>query len=272
MNILKFTIGIAEKAGKIALKESSKLKITLKGKNNLVTNADKACEKLIKAEIKSAFPDHLILAEESSENFTEDLEKHKKPKYVWIIDPIDGTTNYAHGLPLYSVSIGLFEISSKDKSKNFEYLEGEMVLGVVHAPALNQTYYAQKGKGAYMNGKKIKVSDTKKVADSLMVTGFPYENREINLPYFTKMMDHAQAIRRLGSAALDLCYIAAGHFDGYWEFDLKPWDIAAGALIVEEAGGRVTDINNNMLDLFGFDILASNKKIHKEILEIFSQL
>lgn len=272
MNILKFTINLAQQAGEIALKESKKLKISFKSKNNLVTNADKACEKLIKSEIKKNFSDHLILAEESHENFEEELEQHKNPKFIWIIDPIDGTTNYAHGLPLYSVSIALFKITAKDKSKNFEYLEGEIVLGVVHAPALNETFYAQKGKGAFLNGKKIAVSNAKKLTDSLMVTGFPYENKEMNLPYFIKMMDHCQAIRRLGSAALDLSYIAAGRFDGYWEFGLKPWDVAAGALIIEEAGGKVTDINGNILDLFGFDIMASNKKIHKEIIEVFKDL
>lgn len=272
MDLLKFTINLAKKAGTLAIKESKKITVNFKRKNDLVTNADKACEKLIKSEILKNFPDHLILAEESNENFLKDFEKSKNPKYIWIIDPIDGTTNYAHGLPLYSVSIGLFKITSKDTSKNFEYLEGEIVLGVVHAPALNETFYAQKGKGAYLNGKKITISTAKKLADSLMVTGFPYENKEMNLPYFIKMMEHCQAIRRLGSAALDLCYVAASRFDGYWEFDLKPWDVAAGALIVKEAGGKVTDLNGNLLDLFGFDILASNNKIHKEILETFSPL
>lgn len=271
MDLLKFVIKLAEAAGKLAKKEAGKLNIQFKSINNLVTNADKDCEKLIIKNIKKYFPKDLILAEESSENFLEELSDRESNR-IWIIDPIDGTTNYAHGLPLYSTSIGLFEIKSHDKSKNFEYLEGEIKLGVVHAPALNETYWATKGKGAFLNGKKIQVSKEKKLANSLMVTGFPYENRDANLPYFKKMMDHCQAIRRLGSAALDMCYLACGRFDGYWEFGLKSWDIAAGSLIVKEAGGKVTDINGNLLDLFGYDIMASNGKIHPQILKTFSEL
>lgn len=167
---------------------------------------------------------------------------------------------------------GVFETKSAKSSKNFDYLEGEIVAGVVYAPVMDELFYAQRGKGAYLNGKRIKVSKTQKVANSLTVTGFPPTHKEQNLPYFNKMIFECRAVRRLGSAALDLCYIAAGRFDGYWEFGLKPWDIAAGALIVEEAGGQVTDSNGNMLDLFGKDILATNSKIHKEIVNKFRKI
>src|SRR3989338_5336963 len=271
--MLNFAIKLAKEAGEIILKESKKaLKIDKKGLNDLVTNADTKAETYIIKKIKSSYPSHAILAEESSFKKEISDDNYKKADYIWIIDPLDGTTNFAHSLPLYSVSIGLFKKTSIKSSKNFDYLEGEIIAGVVHAPALNETFSAQKNKGAFLNGKKIGVSKAKSLRDSLMVTGFPYENKKMNLPYFIIMMDHCQAIRRLGSAALDLCYTAAGRFDGYWEFGLKPWDIAAGSLILKEAGGTVTDVNGNMLDLFGADILVSNGKIHKEIIKLFSKI
>lgn len=271
--MLNFAIKLAQEAGEIILKESKKtLKIDKKGQNDLVTNADKKAEAYIIKRIKSAYPKHAILAEESSFKKEISIEDYKKSEYIWIIDPLDGTTNFAHGLSLYSVSIGLFKKTSLKSSKNFDYLEGEIIAGVVHAPGLKETFWAQKGKGAFLNGKKIKVSKAKTLRDSLMVTGFPYENKKMNLPYFAAMIDKCQAIRRLGSAALDLCYTAVGHFDGYWEFGLKPWDIAAGSLILKEAGGTVTDVNGNMLDLFGADLLVSNGKIHKEIIKLFSKI
>ena len=172
-------------------------------------------------------------------------------KYIWFIDPWTEQQISFTGY-LYSVSIALFKTN------------GNLVAGIVYAPALNEIFYAEEGKGAFLNGKKIHVSKTKTVKDSLLVTGFPYNDKKINLPYFALMLSKSQAVRRLGSAALDLCYTAAGRFDGYWEFGLKPWDIAAGALIIKEAGGLVTDTSGNLLDLFGADILATNKNIHKD--------
>lgn len=243
------------------------LKIEEKAKNDLVTNVDKAAEKLIIREIKSNFLDHAILAEESNFSHKTAPENYAKSKFIWLIDPIDGTTNYAHGLSEYAVSIGLFETAKAEHSKNFQYLSGELIMGVVFAPALNELFYAEKGRGAYFNGKKIKISNINKLKNSLLATGFPYNNRKRNLPYFSAMLDQSQAIRRLGAASLDLCYVAMGRFDGYWEFDLKPWDIAAGTLIIKEAGGKITDTNGNMLDLFGKDILATNGKIHREMIK-----
>lgn len=273
MKILDFAIKTAKKAGKLALTYQKKgLQIEEKAKNDLVTNADKACEKLIIKEIHKIFPDHAIMGEESSFAKKTSIKNYIKSEYIWLIDPIDGTTNYAHGLKEYGISIGLFQLTSVKSSKNFQYLSGELILGVVYAPALNELFYAAKDHGAYLNGKRIHVSKQTKIDNSLLATGFPYQNRKMNLPYFSRMLDNCQAIRRLGAASLDLCYVAAGRFDGYWEFDMKPWDIAAGALIVEEAGGTVTDTNGNQIDLFGKDILATNKKIHPGIIKIFSNI
>lgn len=278
MKILDFAIKTAKKAGKLALKLQRKsLNISEKAKNDLVTNADIACEKLITEEIRKNFPDHAIMGEESSfakksSSGLHQIKKYIKSEFIWLVDPIDGTTNYAHGLKEYAISIGLFQLTSIKSSKNFQYLSGELILGVVYAPALNELFYATKGHGAYLNGKKIHTSRQTKIDNSLLATGFPYQNRKMNLPYFSTMLNKCQAIRRLGAASLDLCYVAAGRFDGYWEFDMKPWDIAAGALIAEEAGGKVTDTNGNQIDLFGKDILVSNKKIHQDIIKIFRKI
>lgn len=273
MTLLDFTIKTAKQAGNLILKESKKgFKINLKSKNDLVTNIDKKSEAFIINKIKSEYPAYAILAEESTKSISNQTEKYKNSKYIWIIDPLDGTTNFAHGLPVFAISIGLFKTTATESSKNFDYLSGELVLGVVHSPLLNETFYALKGKGSYLNGKKIKVSSIKNLEKSLLVTGFPPTHREINLPYFIKILNKAQAIRRLGAASIDLCYVACGRFDGYWEFGLKPWDIAAGALIIEEAGGHITDINGNLLDLFGAEILATNKKIHKEMIKEFEKV
>jgi myo-inositol-1(or 4)-monophosphatase len=271
MKILDHAKKIAKKAGKFIIKESEKgFRIEKKGINNLVTRIDKASEKLIIKEIKSKYPTHSIIAEESTKKLSKKL--FKDSKYIWIIDPLDGTTNFTHGVPIYAVSIAIFEKKSAESSKNFDYLSGELVAGVVYSPKTDEMFYASAGKGAYLNGKKIKVSNIKKIAESLTATGFGPVNRERNFPHFKVMLKKSQAGRRMGSASLDLCYIACGRFDGYWEFSLKPWDIAAGALIIKEAGGEVTDTNGNQLDLFGEDILASNGKIHKEMIRTFAKL
>ncbi len=262
MTLLKDAIEIAQAAGKLIEAKKHKLVITEKGKNDLVTNADKASQALIIKMIKKLYPTHGVLAEEGENNDT--LEVFTNSKYIWIIDPIDGTTNYSRGLQFYAVSIGIFKTTAAESSKNFDYLSGELVAGVVHAPALGETYYAEKGKGAYLNGKKIKVSKVKKLSESLTVTGFPPKYKKENLPNFGKMLMASRAVRRLGAASLDMCYVAKGVFESYWEFGLSPWDIAAGALIIEEAGGKVTDTFGNTLDLFGQDILATNGHVHKE--------
>jgi len=270
MSLLEFTIKIAEKAGKLILeKREQNLQISEKTKNDFVTNLDKESEELLIKEILTKYPNHAIIAEESSFESKGDSEKLANAEYIWIIDPIDGTKNFIRGIPAYCVSIGVFKKEKLEVSKNFDYLSGELVVGVVHAPALHETFSAEKEKGAYLNNKKIKVSNIKKLTDTIFATGFPAEHKEHNMTYFAKVIEKTGAMRRLGSAALDLCYIAAGRIDGFWEFGLKPWDIAAGSLIIEEAGGKITDTNGNPIDLFGADILASNSKIHKETVKLF---
>ncbi len=271
--MLEFAIKTAKKAGKLLIEKSKKpLKIDKKGVRDLVTEADKKSEELIIKEIIKKFPDHGIIAEESEQNKKNGLVKIGSSPYIWIIDPLDGTTNYTMGLNHYAVSIGLFELKKTRKSKNFSYLEGEIILGVVYAPALNELFYAKKNKGAFLNNKKIKVSKTSKLIDGVIATGFPYKNKDVNLPYLATILDKCRGIRRFGAASLDMCYVAKGCFDGYWEFGLKAWDIAGGAIIVEEAGGKVTDSNGNQLDLFGKDILIGTPRIHSEITKIFKKI
>lgn len=273
MTYLDFAVGMALKAGEVILKQKKKLTIETKSsKIDLVTNADKASEKSIISSIRKAFPDHGIIAEESESNFRDKIEELMNCSYIWIIDPLDGTTNFTHGLPHYCISIGLMKVNQAKKSRNFEYFQGELVAGVVYAPEMNQLFYAEKGKGAFLNNKKIHASKTKTLEYSLLATGFAYINKEKNIPYINAMIPRCRDLRRFGAAALDLCHTACGHFDGYWEFGLKPWDIAAGALIVAEAGGKVSDLNGNLLDLFGEEILCSNGKVHKEMVKVFSEI
>ena len=248
-------INIAKEAGEIVREGfGKKLKIEYKSnETNLVTEIDKASEKHITDFIKKKYPGHDILAEESG-------EKKAGSEYLWVIDPLDGTTNFAHGLPIFSVSIGL--------QKN-----GKTIMGVVYDIMQDIAYFAEEGNGAYANVERIKVSLNEKVNHSVLVTGFPYnisENPENALEKFSALTRKARAIRRLGSAAIDLCYVAKGVFDGFWELYLHPWDICAGMLIVEEAGGIVTDFKGNETDIYTKRILASNKKIHPHLMEIIS--
>jgi myo-inositol-1(or 4)-monophosphatase len=219
--------------------------------SNLVTEADKKSEKHITDFIKKKFPTHDILAEESG-------EQRKGSDYLWVIDPLDGTTNFAHGVPIFSVSIGL------QKS-------GETVAGVVYDIMQNIIYSAELGSGSLANSNKIKVSETEKLNHSLLVTGFPYniaENPENAFGKFEILTKSSRGIRRLGSAAIDFCYVAKGVFDGFWEVHLHPWDVCAGKLIVEEAGGVVTDFDGQKIDIFSKRFLTTNGKIHTQIIEL----
>jgi len=225
--------------------------IDYKGEINLVTEVDKISEEMITSKINALFPEHDILAEE----FT-DIDRGSD--FRWIIDPLDGTTNYAHGYPYFCVSIALERLNI-------------MTVGIVYDPMLDEMFVAEKGKGAFLNDREIHVSNTRGIIKSLLATGFPYDIREDsqnNLNYFNEMILKAQAIRRAGSAALDLAYVAAGRFDGFWELKLNPWDIAAGWLLVEEAGGIVTDMGGNDYYLKSSSILASNGRIHKEMMDV----
>jgi len=221
--------------------------------NDIVTDVDKHCEKLIIGRIQEEFPAHGILAEESGETAAEAGD------FLWIIDPIDGTTNYAHGFPFFCVSIGVM-------------CEGEMKMGVVYDPTRDELFTAEAGKGAFLNGKKIRVSSASKVMDSIIGTGFSYDpkRRSEVLPYFENVIKHAQAIRRAGSAALDLSYVACGRFDGFWEFGLNPWDISAGLLLIQEAGGKISKMSGGPSSIHDKEIVASNGNIHQELLNILT--
>jgi myo-inositol-1(or 4)-monophosphatase len=220
------------------------------GMNNLVTEADHAAEKVIIATIKESFPNHEILSEEIG-------AIGQGQEYKWIIDPIDGTVNFANGIPICCVSIGV------------EY-NGEMILGAVYNPNMNEFYFAQKGMGASLNNKKINVSTKSEVISSCLVTGFPYtylDQPNGPLQVFEKLIRKGIPVRRLGSAAIDLCWVAAGRFDGFYEHKLQPWDSAAGFLIVQEAGGKVTDFEGNDYSPYQPHILATNGNIHDELLK-----
>jgi myo-inositol-1(or 4)-monophosphatase len=213
-----------------------------------VTEVDRLSEALIIERIHRDFPGHDILAEESPET-------SNRSGFRWIIDPLDGTTNYAHGYPVFCVSIAL-------------EVEGMVRLGAVCNPMLAELFVAEKGEGAFLNGRRLSVSRTAELSRGLLATGFPYdirENRNNNMNYFRTMAVHAQAIRRTGSAALDMAYVAAGRFDGFWELRLMPWDTAAGWLLVTEAGGTVTDFRGDPYQLHSAQILASNGSIHGEM-------
>lgn len=248
-------VEIAREAGMFLKNRlNSEHTIDYKGEINLVTEADKISEGMITSKIASLFPDHDILAEE----FTYTT---RGSDFTWIIDPLDGTTNYAHGYPFFCVSIALERLDT-------------MIVGIIYDPMLNEMFVAEKGKGAFLNDRAIHVSNTNRVIEGLLATGFPYDIREDshnNLNYFNTMILKAQAIRRAGSAALDLAYVAAGRFDGFWELKLNPWDIAAGWLLVEEAGGIVTDMQGKDYYLESPSILASNGRIHKEMMDVLER-
>jgi myo-inositol-1(or 4)-monophosphatase len=257
----KIAVQAALTGGEILSKHRGKVRnIGYKDEVNLVTEVDRISEEAILQIIKRNFPDHAILTEESEEFIPEG----KKSRYIykWIIDPLDGTTNYAHGLPIYCVSIALEE-------------NGKIIFGVVYNPNLDELFVAEKNKGAFLSwGKtkrRISVSQTTQLSKSLLATGFPYDIRtsEINnLNHFANFYKKAQAVRRGGSAVLDLCYLAMGRFDGFWELKLSPWDMAAGSLMLEEAGGKVTDFLGGPFNIYLKEILASNGKIHQQMIEV----
>ena len=222
---------------------------------NLVTEADLAAEKVVIQSITQAYPDHQILSEE------EGLQVTQHSPFKWIIDPLDGTTNFAHGFPMYNVSIGL------------EY-EGEVVIGVVYDPTRQELFLGQKGKGATLNKRPIHVSTTSTLKDALLVTGFAYDVHTVadnNLKEFCQFTLKARGMRRTGTAAIDLCYIASGRLDGFWELKLHPWDTAAGKLMVEEAGGMVTNYHGDPFSIYGKDLIASNGLIHDEMVGVLQE-
>ncbi len=224
-----------------------------KGSNNPVTEADHASEKAIFEIIQQDFPGHFILSEESGEIIMDS-------EYKWIIDPIDGTVNFANGIPICCVSVGLEH-------------NGKIIMGAVYNPMMNEFFFAEKGKGSTMNDKKIMVGQQNEVIKSCLATGFPYTYPDTlygPLEVFDWLIRNGVAVRRLGSAALDLCWVAAGRFDGFYEHELNAWDSAAGFLIVEEAGGKVTDFSGSDYSVYQPQLLATNGKIHDEMLAIIN--
>lgn len=251
---------IAADAGKILMNwYGGPCRTERKGVVDLVTEADRAAESHILGAIRERFPEHSVLAEESAGTEWRVLadEGIRAEAPLWLIDPLDGTTNFAHGFPWFCVSIGVA-------------VKGEVLAGVVHDPLRGETFEAAKGIGARFNGARVSVSSVRSLDESLLVTGFAYDirtNPETNLDTFARFALRCQGVRRTGSAALDLCAVAAGRADGFWELRLKPWDTAAGWLIVQEAGGRVTDGRGDSFHLTAPVIVASNGRIHGEMIE-----
>ena len=229
------------------------LRIDKKGAIDLVTEMDLEIERAFRAMIAERFPSHAVLGEE----FEESGDREARPRFCWVLDPIDGTTNYAHGLPIFCASLAL-------------EIDGVAVAGAIYDPNRRELFTAEKGQGAWLNGVPLRVSNSAALIDSLLVTGFHYnihrDSAEL-IELFGEFISRARAVRRLGSAALDLCYVAAGRFDAFWEHRLQPWDVAAGALIVEEAGGRVTTVEGGPFGSREGSVLATNGHIHAEMLE-----
>jgi myo-inositol-1(or 4)-monophosphatase len=256
--LLNFAIQTARDAGSLLAERFGRnLRVSNKSELDLVTESDLASEKLIIDRIKTHYPRHTILAEESGMN--EPGGDSDEGGWRWIIDPLDGTTNYAHGYPCFCVSIGLEH-------------DGRMEVGVVYDPLRDEMFTAERGQVAALNGKRIQVSPTPSLTSALLCTGFPYDVRERSefARHFSNFIMNAQGVRRDGAAALDLAYVAAGRFDGFWEEGLKPWDVAAGMLLIEEAGGRVSDYHNQPLDIFNPPILASNGLIHEQMMRVLA--
>ena len=252
LKISEFIIDLSHHVGDYLYRTANRKKsIFYKGEVDLVTQFDHKSQNLIIKALIKEFPDFGILSEE---NMTRNIGAPVK----WIVDPLDGTTNFAHGLPIWAISIAL-------------EVDEEIVLGVVYDPTRHELFSAIKNRGALLNDKKITVSKVKKLNQSLLVTGFPYDVRrsdDNNLDHFSNFAIRAQAVRRLGSAALDLCYTACGRFDGYWELKLSPWDQAAGSLVLKEAGGRITDFKGRKFNIYGDEVLGTNCLIHGQMMRI----
>lgn len=237
-------------------RRESGFRVSKKGTIDLVTEVDFECERMCRALIAERFPDHDVLAEELSSGPTE----RARSSHRWVFDPLDGTTNYAHGLPIFCASLAL-------------EIDGVAEVGAVFDPTRNELFTAERGVGAFLNGSRIQVSETSVLLDSLLVTGFPYDvhNQAADLiGLFGAFLGRARAVRRLGSAALDLCYVAAGRFEGFWEQQLKPWDVSAGALIAKEAGGRVTGMDGSPFDPAAAHLVTSNGHVHDAILAVIA--
>lgn len=255
MRELEFAKRVALRAGDFLRKhQKGPLDIRYKdGPANLVTKMDHASEEMIVRAIRREFPDHAILAEERGAS--------GDSPYRWYIDPVDGTTNYAHGFAIWGVTLAL-------------EAHGEIVVGVTYAPAFGDLYWARRGGGSFRNGKRLKISKTDNLPGALLCTGFPYKlkYRRQNLKYFGRFLEQVHAIRRVGAASLDLAWTAAGVFDGFWEFRLGPWDMAAGTLLLSEAGGTISAFAGGPVDLHRGELVAGNAVLHRKMLRVIRKV
>jgi myo-inositol-1(or 4)-monophosphatase len=232
--------------------------VQYKGAVDLVTETDRDVEALVVGRLRAAFPDHLVIAEEASSGAP--VRRPAADQPAWFLDPLDGTTNFAHGFPQFCISLG--------------WTRGtEPLFGIVHDPVRDETFVARRGRGATLNGEPVHVSATDQLQRALLATGFPYDRQErtdFYLGFVRDFMRAAQDVRRLGSAALDLCYVACGRFDGFWEWRLHPWDTAAATVIVREAGGTITDFGGGPFDPYGEQTLASNGRLHAAMVAVLA--
>ena len=252
---LATAVEIVLRAGDIQMEgRASGFRVAKKGAIDLVTEVDLACERMCRAVLAERFPEHDILAEELSAG----PQEAARARYRWVFDPLDGTTNFAHGLPIFCASLAL-------------ELDGQPIVGAIYDPSRRELFTAEQGQGSFVNGVPLKTSGTAPIGDALLVTGFPYDMHVRGpelVELFGQFLHHARAVRRLGSAALDLCYVAAGRFDGFWEQHLNPWDVAAGALVVTEAGGRITGMDGAAFDARAGHLIASNGRVHDAMLDV----
>jgi myo-inositol-1(or 4)-monophosphatase len=256
---------IAREAGALLMHYFDQhLKVEYKGDADLVTAADRASEKLIRERISEHWPGHDVLGEEQGLN-------DQGSEYRWYVDPLDGTTNFAHGYPVFCVSIALERLSAERRLSGHL---GERIAAVVYDPTRDELFSAEPGKGAQLNGEPIRVSKTAKLKECLLATGFPSQKRHKNpnIHFYQQITLHSHGVRRAGSAALDLCNVASGRFDGFWEFNLNPWDTAAGVLIIEEAGGKVTRFDGGPFQINSRETVASNGLVHEELLREFADI
>ena len=252
---LEISAEIAREAGGLLAKFfERRVAFELKGEHDLVTEADRASEQLVVDRLRSHFPSHSIVAEEGGGHAG-------SSEFCWYVDPLDGTTNFAHSFPMYNVTLALEQA-------------GELIAGVVFDPERNEMFAAERGGGAYLNNRRIRVSKASRVEDTLMATGFPSRKRHLNVNihfyYQVAMISHG--VRRAGSAALDLAYVSCGRLDGFWEFGLNPWDMAAGALLIQEAGGKCSDMHGGPFSLRGPHLLADNGAVHDGIVSLFGEV
>jgi len=256
VNYLETAADIAREAGALLVNYyERRVPFELKGEFDLVTEADRASERLVVERLRSHFPTHNVVAEEGGGH-------QSASEYRWFVDPLDGTTNFAHGFPMFNVTLGL------ERS-------GEMIAGVVYDPVRQEMFTAERGGGAYLNNRRIRVSSTRQLGDSLASTGFPSRKRHhnVNIHFYYQLAMASHGVRRTGSAAIDLAYVACGRLDFFWEFGLKPWDMAAGTLLVSEAGGRNSDMHGAAHSVTGSEhLLSDNSALHDQIVAMFGEI